>query len=256
MVDDLREIAKKVSRRRGWDFTRMRDDRDPVPWDYEEVARQYLTPTARVLDIGTGGGERFLRLAEHYGSGLGTDVDPQMIAVAEENTSPALRGKVSWAVMPAAALTVADASFDVVLNRHAPVVVSEIARALRPGGYFVTQQVGRHNMQNVFEAFGWASSGSWWDAQQADLGEPWHPARASSAFEAAGCEIVALGEYDVGYYVQDVASLIFWFQSVPLPEPFDIDRHEELIRSFANRNQTPRGIVSNEQRNLLIVRKP
>src|SRR5579884_1338737 len=172
---DLRQIAETVSPRRGWDFSRMHDDRDPAPWDYEEVARRYLRPTDRVLDIGTGGGERMLRLAAHYGRGLGTDIDSQMIAVAAENTPPALRGNVSWAVMPAETLAVPDAAFDVVLNRHAPFTVSEVVRVLRPGGYFVTQQVGAHNMQNIFEAFGWASTRAWWEAQQEELGPPWQP---------------------------------------------------------------------------------
>lgn len=207
------------------------------------------------LDIGTGGGERFLRLAKHYGTGLGTDVDPAMIAVAAGNTSPELRNKVSWAVMPAESLAVPDNSFDVVLNRHAPFIVSEVARALRPGGYFVTQQVGAHNMQNIFEAFGWASPRAWWEAEQKQLGQPWQAEVAPKAFTAAGCEIVARADYNVGYYVQDIASLIFWLQSVPLPEPFDIDRHEALLRSFMARYQTSRGFVSNEHRDLLIIRK-
>lgn len=35
-----------------------------------------------------------------------------------------------------------DSSFDVVANRHESFDVGEVYRVLRPGGYFVTQQVG------------------------------------------------------------------------------------------------------------------
>lgn len=74
-LEELQYIAASVSERRGWDFSRVRDDRDPVPWDYAEVVRRYLQPSGRVLDIGTGGGERFLALAPHFGTGVDIDAD-------------------------------------------------------------------------------------------------------------------------------------------------------------------------------------
>ena len=57
----------------------MRDEREPVPWDYEVVVRRYLRPDDRVLDICTCGGEHFLELATSFGRGIGIDFDPGMI---------------------------------------------------------------------------------------------------------------------------------------------------------------------------------
>jgi len=51
-------------------------------------------------------------------------------------------------------LRFSDGSFDVVLNRHAPTEVAEIVRVLRPGGVFITQQVGRRNTENIHSVFG------------------------------------------------------------------------------------------------------
>src|SRR4051812_47552896 len=96
--DELRQIAASVAPRHGWDFSRMRVDRDPAPWEYSEVVRRYLRPTDAVLDVGTGGGERFLELAPHFGSGIGIDPDPAMIAAARENTPASLAEKVSFQV--------------------------------------------------------------------------------------------------------------------------------------------------------------
>jgi hypothetical protein len=59
---ELRRIATSVGARRGWDFSRMRETQEPAPWDYADIARAYLAPDSHVLDIGTGGGERFLAL--------------------------------------------------------------------------------------------------------------------------------------------------------------------------------------------------
>src|SRR3954452_5672435 len=145
MLDELRRIAAEVGPRRGWDFSPVRDDRDPVPWEYEEVVRRYLRPADRVLDIGTGGGERFLALAPSFGLGVGVDADPEMVRAARENTPAALAERVSFVAGPVEMLPVPDTSFDVVLSRHAPVDVAEVMRALRPGGYCITQQVGAQN---------------------------------------------------------------------------------------------------------------
>jgi len=137
--DELRTIARDVGELRGWDFSGVRHERDPVPWDYPDVAGRYLRPGSRVLDIGTGGGEQFLKLVPLIGAGTGIDASPGMVATARANTPAGLAGKVSFAVMDAGRLTFSDASFDVVLNRHAPVYAAQIVRVLRPGGVFLTQ---------------------------------------------------------------------------------------------------------------------
>ena len=99
--DELKRITDSVGERRGWDFSRVRDARDPVPWDYEEVVRRYLRPTDQVLDIGTGGGERFLALAPMFGEGLGIDADPAQIQTARENLLPSVAQRVSFQLMNA-----------------------------------------------------------------------------------------------------------------------------------------------------------
>ena len=160
-LEDLKRIAASVGERRGWDFSRVRDDRDPVPWDYADVVHRYLQPSSRVLDVGTGGGERFLALTPHFGTGVGIDADPTMLRVARENTPPSLVDKVSFEVMLAEVLQFSDAVFDVVLNRHAPVYVEEIIRVLRPDGFFITQQVGVRNTENICSIFGCGPGGEY-----------------------------------------------------------------------------------------------
>ncbi|HEY7910192.1 MAG TPA: class I SAM-dependent methyltransferase [Thermomicrobiales bacterium] len=249
--DELRRLAAEVAPRRGWDFSRVRDDRDPVPWEYEEVVRRYLRPSDRVLDVGTGGGERFLALAPSFETGVGVDPDPEMVRTAQENTPAALAEKVSFVEGRAAALPAPDTSFDVVLNRHAPVNVAEVMRVLRPGGSFITQQVGAQNTFNITTLFG--SGPGMGGAHIAPDQEI--PALAD-AFQERGYAIISYGTYNVPYYFQDAASLLFWMQAVGVPPDFDIERHWQQVDYLLSEYATPRGTETNEHRELLIVRAP
>lgn len=248
MQEELRRIAASVEELRGWDFSPARTARDPTPWGYADVVRRYLQPSSHVLDIGTGGGERLLSLAPHFASGVGIDCDPAMIRVARENCPPSLATKVDFEIMDAESLDFPDASFDVVLNRHCTVFVEPIVRVLRPGGLFITQQVGRRNTGNLLGAFGWTadSFGPDWGQELADLAE---------SFRARGCTLVAQGEYNVPQWFCDVESLIFWLKSAPLPEDFDIKKHGQGVQTILDQYATPQGIKTNEHRELLIVQK-
>lgn len=254
--EELVRLAAEVSPRHGWDFSAMREARDPVPWDYVDIVRAYLWPEAAVLDVGTGGGERFLSLADAFGRGLGTDASAAMIADARENLGRLAEagddraGRVSFEVMPAQALALPAAGFDVVLNRHAPLSVGEIARVLRPGGLFITQQVGARNSHNICAVFGCTVGGPYLAAPGLD-----HVALAS-AFRAHGFQVVCAAEYDVRWWIRDAASLLFWMQALPLPENFDIERHWRQVQYILARYTTDQGILTNEHRELLIVRKP
>ena len=57
------------------------------------------------------------------------------------------------------------------------------------------------------------------------------------------------------YWFRDLESLVFWLKAVPLPEPFDLEKHWEGINYILRNYKTPRGIETNEHRELLIVQK-
>jgi SAM-dependent methyltransferase len=245
---DLQQIVRTNGALDGWDFSRLRFDRAPVLWDYVGVARSYLKPADRVLDIGTGGGEIFFSLAPYFGEGVAIDHDPAMIAAARRNQSALSIRNVSLMGMEASALQFAAGAFDVVLQRHSSVYVREVVRVLRPGGYFITQMVGKRSSLNILDAFGWTpdSFGPGW----------WQPvAELADQFRAQGCSILAQAEYDVPCWYQDVESFLFWLMAVPWPEEIDLDKHWQAINRVLEICQTRRGFETNEHRGLLIAQK-
>lgn len=252
--DQLRDIAASVSDRSGWDFSRMQTDREPVPWEYMEIVPHYLKPTDSVLDIGTGGGEKLLALSQHVKTAVGIDPDPEMIRVARQNG--ATQARVNFEEMSAEALAFPDEAFEVVLNRHAPVFLPEVLRVLKPGGYFVTQQVGDQNMANIKREFG--SAGDIPGRAGNDLYDHEHRVLVEELI-GFGCRIAATGAYDVRFRVKDIPSLIFWFKALAggneIPDGFSIDRDWQTVRRIISKYSTPGGVQTNEHRTLLIVQK-
>lgn len=248
-LDELREVADAVGERSGWDFSRMTTEREPVPWDYVDIVGRFLRPTDTVLDIGTGGGERLLSLADRFGSAVGVDPDPEMVAVARTNGA----GVNHVRFLQASAESLApleDGAFDVVLTRHAPVYLPELDRVTRAGGLFICQGVGSRNMSNIRRAFNTGSE-ALYDNAHRDL---------LRGLADRGWRLVATGEYDVRYRVLDVPSLIFWFKAIAganeVPADFNVETHHEVINTLVRDFGSERGLETNEHRVLVIAQKP
>ena len=119
------------------------------------VARAHLRPGDRVLDVGTGGGIVAAKAARCVGGNgghvVGVDVSPARHA--ESRAAPFGLPNVDFRRMPAEALDLPDATFDVVLSlfafphfRDVPAAVEEMRRVLRPGGRVVLGLAGRAPM--------------------------------------------------------------------------------------------------------------
>ena len=251
----LRSLAAEVAERRGWNFSQVTSSVDAVPWVYDDVVRSVLFPAAEVLDIGTGGGERFRSFAPYFARGTGIDYDREMVRIAREDTPADLAGKLEFKEMSAVQLEFPNATVDIVLNRHAPISPIEVTRVLRPGGVCITQQVGTNNTQNVYEALGWESNGAYIRASSDPSSSGWELASTAREFERCGAEVVRAETYDVPYYFTDVRSFVFWLKSVPIPMSFDDDANVTAVAEFISAHTTARGIKTNEQRDLLVVHK-
>jgi SAM-dependent methyltransferase len=237
---ELDVLLAAVRPRRGWDFGGMNVLRQPVPWDYHDVVLRYLRSSDVVLDVGTGAGERLRDLAASFGQGLGIDIDPDMVRLARENPAPGnLRFRVG-----SERLESVPGTFDVILDRHAPFDLSAIAAHLRPGGYFITEQVGERNMACV----------------KAALGQPPSPpAIGREAVAASGLRPLAFLEYGVEYVVRDIESLVFWLNALDLAHA-DLDGRSALATAaILNRvlagNVDDRGFVTNEHRYLAVAQR-
>ncbi len=254
--EELQAIADDVGDLEGWDFSRVRVTEDEAPWQYNDVVRQHLRPHSVVLDLGTGGGEAFLKFAPHLHHGYGIEQNEDRLRVAASNQRKAGAGGVRFAAMNVDHLGFLDKSFDIVLARYAGFNVAEVLRLLRPGGVFITQQMGDHDTQNIFDTFGWGSYGKYWRDQYALQGAYYKPtAEAAKEFEAAGRRILRYDEYDLPQFHQDTGSLVFFLKASPLPWPFDPQTYAAPLTRLLQTHGSERGIETNAHRELLVVRR-
>lgn len=131
----------------GWDFSHIEDryvsEESDLPWNYKELILKYLKPEHRILDIDTGGGEFLLSLGHPFDKTSATEGYAPNVELCKEVLLPLgidFREADDYANLP-----FEDEAFDIVINRHGSYDAEEIHRILKPGGLFITQQVGDEN---------------------------------------------------------------------------------------------------------------
>jgi SAM-dependent methyltransferase len=129
----------------GWDFSFLADRWKEAStfWDYPEIVRSYIKPEYAMLDMDTGGGEVLSSFMPLPKSTYATEAYLPNVPVAKNRLEPlGVKLVQVWGndIQP-----FVDGYFDLVTNRHGSYLAHELHRILKPGGVFITQQVGGEN---------------------------------------------------------------------------------------------------------------
>ena len=232
---------------KGWDFSHIRgrhEEADP-PWDYKAVIREYLKDDWKILDYDTGGGEFLLSLGHPYENTAATEGYPPNVQLCKEKLLPL--GIDLRECSDASNIPFADASFDVILNRHGDFDPLEIRRLLKTGGLFITQQVGSENDRELVEM---VLPGTEKPFPHENLREQ------RARFLDAGFEVLQAEEafrpitfYDVGAFVW-FARIIEW----EFPG-FSVDRCFDRLSELQETIERDGRITGTTHRYLLVARK-
>ena len=136
----------------GWDFSHIRgrySEEDDLPWDFRQIILAHLREEDELLDIDTGGGEFLRSLGHPAGHTAATEGYAPNVELCRETLLPL--GIDFREMHDPSRMPFEDARFDVVVNRHGDYDAAELWRVLKPGGLFLTQQVGEENDRELVE---------------------------------------------------------------------------------------------------------
>jgi SAM-dependent methyltransferase len=240
----------------GWDFSwlRHRAPVDPLPWSYPDEVAARATGRDRMLDMDTGGGEALLRLPARAAFTVAVESFPPNVPVAggrlRDHGIPVVQDEGSDDNMAHGGvrgrLPFRDGAFDLVANRHGAFLAREVARVLRPGGAFVTQQVDHRSYDDLYAAIGLdppAEPPTWLPLAMEQL------AGAGMRVERAEAGLETQRFHDVG-------ALVWYLRAITwaLPE-FDLERCDPALRRVHARMQDS-PLAVRQTRFLVIASKP
>ncbi len=231
----------------GWDFSHLngRWHEDQPSWSYEALVRQLLPQADSLLDMGTGGGEVLLSFKDTLPARtVATEGYPPNFSIAQSNLKPHGIQVVFYDCGLDARLPFPDNDFAAIINRHEAYDGLEIARVLRPGGVFLTQQVDGRDLDDMLAIFGVQPAYT-----HVNLTNCRHE------LEDAGLIIERADEW-AGYSTfDDVGALVYFLHNAPwdAPEDFSVERYaDQLLELY--RNRQPLRFTS--RRFVLKARKP
>jgi SAM-dependent methyltransferase len=234
----------------GWDFSWFegRATEARPSWGYARGMARRLARTEAALDIQTGGGEVLHSAPVLPLLTVATEGWPPNVARATALLGP--RGVTVVASPEDAPLPFADGAFDLVTSRH-PVRThwDEIARVLRPGGTYYSQQVGQESVFELAEYFLGPLPEEAYRARD--------PEAARTAARAAGLEVVDLRAERLRMEFHDVAAVVHFLRKVIWIVPgFTTADHLPRLRALHDRIGARGPFVAHSSRFLIEARKP
>src|SRR5262249_5162483 len=203
---------------------------------------------AAALDLQTGGGEVLATIAAAPTELVATESWPPNIEVARRNLA-ALGAQVVPMEDELDDLPFADQSFDLVVSRH-PVGVrwDELARVLKPGGSYFSQDVGPGSVAELTEFMMGpppATDSSTRDPKQSELGA-----------EGAGLTVTDLREFRGRMEFRDIAAVIVFLRKVIWIVPdFTIEAYRDRLFALHERIEANGPFIASTVRFLIEARK-
>ena len=234
---------------RGWDFSHIDDryeEEQSLPWDYAAIIREALRDDMKLLDYDTGGGEFLLSLHHPYENTCATEGYPPNVQLCRERLLPL--GIDLRECSDASHVPFPDGSFDLVINRHGDFDPHEIRRLLRPGGLFITQQVGSENDRDLAET---VLPGTEPPFPHANLAEQ------REAFENEGFGVIQADEAFRPIVFYDIGAFVWFARIIEWEFPgFSVDRCFDRLLQMQECIERTGRLAGTTHRYLLVVKKP
>ena len=140
---------------KNWDFSDINYTKENCTnWDMYEILRNNVNKESKILDLGTGGGEKVIEYYPLCDEILGTDFSPAMIETANKNLKESGRKNITFKIMDNLKMDVPDNYFDIVVARNTVTDPKQIYKCLKPGGYLLIHGVDKYDCHNLKLMYG------------------------------------------------------------------------------------------------------
>ena len=232
----------------GWDFSIIKDrSKSKAPsWNYRALARNHMQGITSMLDQDTGGGEILSSLAPFPPHTWATESYPPNISIAKNRLEPLGVQVISDCTN--SSIPLPDSSLDLILNRHGGYSEPELIRLLKPGGIFLTQQVGGQNCIHLNELL------------QDDVSfmySYWTKDLITSRLLDAGFTLLTVKEEFPILEFYDVAAVVFYLRMVSWQvADFSVDKYHDKLFAIHQGILDHGSLRVSEHRILVEARKP
>jgi SAM-dependent methyltransferase len=198
------------------------------------------------LDIQTGGGEVLATIPQAPPVLAATESWPPNVEVARRNLRRLGASVVE--VADDAGLPFPDASFDLVVSRHPTVTLwDEIARVLRPGGTYLSQQVGAGTVREITDFM----------MGPQPVGDTRSTQLAAAEAERCGLQVVDLRHESLRTEFFDIAAVVHFLRKVIWIVPgFTVEAYRSRLAELHAHITRQGSFVAHTQRFLIEARKP
>ena len=142
-------------KRKNWNFDQFEIETECLTnWDLYETLKKLATTDSRILDLGTGGGEKVISSFPDCKEILGTDFSKQMIKTANQNLKQSGRNNISFKIMDNLKMNVPENYFDIVVARNTVTSPKQIYKCLKTGGYLLIRGVDMYDCWSLKKVFG------------------------------------------------------------------------------------------------------
>ena len=232
----------------GWDFSwfdgRAREQRPS--WGYAGLLSAGMGAARAALELQTGGGEVLAGIAVPPPILLATESWAPNVALARRRLAPL--GVTVVQADDDAPIPVLAGSVDLIASRHPTSQdYDEVQRVLRPGGRYLSQQVGAGSNRELYEYL---------------MGPQPHPAgtqvaRTRSALSAAGLDAQRIEHEALRVEFDDIAAVVVFLRKVLWTVPaFTIERYHDRLFDLHRQIMAAGPFIAHSQRVLVDARRP
>jgi SAM-dependent methyltransferase len=227
------EFYEKV---KNWDFSMINYSKDCLTdWDLYKLLNLYSNSESKILDLGTGGGEKVLKYFPKCQEIVATDFSKEMINTANNSLKESGKKNIVFRQMDNLNMDTPDDYFDIVVARHTPIDAKQIYKTLKPGGRLLLRGVDKIDCWSLKLLFG--------------RGQGYNDEKPISVIDyenilKAGFKSIELVPIHVREYYKTKDDLMALLLKTPIINDFsNKEFDEEKIDKYISENMTDEGIL-------------